>query len=132
MKLQIPKSVEAGIAAVIAKPDEELIDLYGIATILHDLDAFKIAGMVYMIAHAPEMTDHKHLLGVAQTIRLLIYALHRAGFSQYEIGLLTLTIGARKIGAIMAQHLVHVVHDAMEHEHDKEHAVQAAHKEETN
>ena len=116
MKLTIPRIIEQAIQKIATNPDEITLELYKDAPELHNLDAAKISGLVYMLAHAPEIAERQHVIGVASMMRLIIYALHIAGHSQYEIALLVLTIGARKNAEAMSLVMLHAVANSMEHD----------------
>lgn len=116
MKLQLPDTITNAIASIVTNPNKTVLELYDETKVLHELDAKKIAGLAHLLAHVHKGTKAKHPLGVTTTIMLLVYALHRAGFSQYEIGLMTMTIGAADLAVKMSAELADAAKDAMLHE----------------
>lgn len=116
MRLQLPDIITSAIASVVTNPGKTVLRIYDETKVLHELDAKKIAGMTHLLAHVHKGTKANHPIGVVTTIKVLVYALHRAGFSQYEIGLMTMTIGAASLATNMSKELADAAKDAILHE----------------
>lgn len=109
MKLIIPAVIAKAIAGIVTNPGEGLKTVYDETEFLHDMTAEKISGLVFMVAQHGNITTLKTMKGIATTVRLIIYALHRNGFSQYETALMMLSVGGKHNAAVASMKMIDAI-----------------------